>query len=144
MIGFPLSAICSKSPMEMDKSNLNLKDEVPLNCKKYPAVKHFTDIYRLVLLLTHLVFRWTVHLRDFREYSWFRGAKLHEEAILTALQHQEDSVWLPDGPSWHKICEPVVDPSRLILGCPAKHFFCFGSTETSSCFGYVLVCFVKL
>jgi hypothetical protein len=30
--------------------------------KKYPAAKHYTDIYRLVLLLTHLSFRLTVPL----------------------------------------------------------------------------------
>ncbi len=41
----------------------NLKNEVPLNFqKKYPAAKHYTNIYRLVLLLTHLSFRWTVPL----------------------------------------------------------------------------------
>jgi hypothetical protein len=28
--------------------------------KKYSAAKHYTDINRLVLLLTHLSFRWTV------------------------------------------------------------------------------------
>jgi hypothetical protein len=30
--------------------------------KKYPAAKHYTNIYRLVLLLTQLSFRWTVPL----------------------------------------------------------------------------------
>jgi hypothetical protein len=30
--------------------------------KKYPAAKHYTAIYRLVLLLTRLSFRWTVPL----------------------------------------------------------------------------------
>ncbi len=30
--------------------------------KKYPAAKHYTDIYRLVLILTYLSFRWTVPL----------------------------------------------------------------------------------
>jgi hypothetical protein len=41
------------------------KDRSPFKfSKKYPAAKHYTDIYRLVLLLTHLSFRWTVPLRD--------------------------------------------------------------------------------
>ncbi len=31
--------------------------------KKYPAAKHYTDIYGLILLFTHLSFRWTVPLR---------------------------------------------------------------------------------
>ncbi len=30
--------------------------------KRYPAAKHYTDIYRFVLLLTHLSFGWTVPL----------------------------------------------------------------------------------
>jgi hypothetical protein len=32
--------------------------------KKYPAAKHHTNIYLLVLLLTHLSFRWTVPFKS--------------------------------------------------------------------------------
>jgi hypothetical protein len=40
---------------------LKFKGRGPLKfSKKCPATKHYTDIYRLVLLLTHLSFRWTV------------------------------------------------------------------------------------
>ncbi len=59
--------------MEMDKPHffvlsrwkrfLKFKGRGPFKfSKKYPAAKHYTDIYRLVLLLTHLSFRWTVPL----------------------------------------------------------------------------------
>jgi hypothetical protein len=42
---------------------LKFKGRGPLKfSKKYPAAKHYTDIYQLVLLLTHLNFRWTVPL----------------------------------------------------------------------------------
>jgi hypothetical protein len=57
--------------MEMDKPHffvisrwkrfLKCKGQGPFKfSKKCPAAKHYTDIYRLVLLLTHLSFRWTV------------------------------------------------------------------------------------
>jgi hypothetical protein len=43
---------------------LKFKERGPFKfSKKYPAAKHYTDIYRLVLLLTHLSFRWTVPLK---------------------------------------------------------------------------------
>ncbi len=73
MIGFLLSAICSGSPMKLDKLHflsqaaendfLKFKRRGPFQfSKKYPAAKHYTDIYRLELLLTHLSFRLTVPL----------------------------------------------------------------------------------
>ncbi len=64
-IGLPLLTD-SGSPMEVDKLKTifwNLKDEVPLNLKKYPAAKQYSDIYQVGLLLTHLSFRWTVPSR---------------------------------------------------------------------------------
>jgi hypothetical protein len=45
------------------KQFLKFKGRGPFKfSKKYPAAKHYTDIYRLVLLLTHLSFCWTVPL----------------------------------------------------------------------------------
>jgi hypothetical protein len=75
MIGFQLLAICSGSPMEMEKPHflssatenvfLKFKGRGPFKfSKKYLAAKHYTDIYRLVLLLTHLSFRWTGPLTE--------------------------------------------------------------------------------
>jgi hypothetical protein len=70
-----LSAISylQQEPHEMDKLHrlskaaendfLKFKGRGPFKfSKKYPANKHYIDIYRLVLLLTHLCFRWTVPL----------------------------------------------------------------------------------
>jgi hypothetical protein len=75
MTGFPLSAIYSWSPMVMDKLHflseaaendfwnnfLKYKGRGPFKfSKEYPAAKHYTDIYRFVLLLTHLSYRWII------------------------------------------------------------------------------------
>ncbi len=59
--------------MEIDKPNfvaqaaennfLKFKGRGPFKfSKKYPAAKHYTDVYRLVLLMTHLSLCWTVPL----------------------------------------------------------------------------------
>ncbi len=113
MIGFPLSAICSGSPMKMDwlhffvlsrwKRFLKFKGRGPFKfSKKYPAAKHYTDIYRLVLPLTHLSFHWTATLKgqhrqnfvwgkatgrlDDRDISWgardFRFLRLHISGMI--------------------------------------------------------------
>jgi hypothetical protein len=71
------------SPMEIDKPHVFVlstwKCFLQFNgrgyiqfIKKYPVAKHYTDIYRLVLLLTHLGFRWTVPLEYKYSAKWFK------------------------------------------------------------------------
>jgi hypothetical protein len=73
MIGFRSQLFAAGTPSKWmsqiflskaaDNGFLQFKRQQPFKfSKNYPAAKHYTDIYRLVLLLTHLSFRWTIPL----------------------------------------------------------------------------------
>ncbi len=109
MIGFPLSAICSRSPMGMDKLHffvlscwkqffILFKGRGPFKfSKKYPAATQYTDIYRLVLLLTHLSFRWTLPLKRSLYCIWKSNisvSTLDEKRILSPLSTPVNSHWI--------------------------------------------------
>jgi hypothetical protein len=72
-MGFPLSALCSGRPIELDKPNilalatktgfLLFKEQVPLKFKKeIPAVQFERKTFRLISLSTRVSFRQTVPL----------------------------------------------------------------------------------
>jgi hypothetical protein len=73
-MGFPLSVICSRRPIELDKQHilvlaaetgfLLFKEQVPLNFKKeISAVQCKRKTFRLISLSTTVIFHWTVPLK---------------------------------------------------------------------------------
>jgi hypothetical protein len=82
-MGFPLSVICSGSPIELDKPHilalaaktgfLQFKEQVPLKFKKeISAVQCERKTFRLISLSTPVRLHWTVPLtRQVVYFNWF-------------------------------------------------------------------------
>ncbi len=99
-MGFPLSALCSGRPIELDKPHiltyaaeigfLRFKEQVPFNFKnKISAVQCERETFRLISLSTPVSFQWTVLLRRTNvanAYPWgYRCKELIAESPFTSM-----------------------------------------------------------